>query len=879
MKRLFVFFAFAICVLFANAAVSIKSVSGWFEAGYVTWSAMSGATNYNVYIAKDGTSDWTKLDNELVRKYPDYYRADAVGLKAGNYRFKVVPVVNGNESSSNAATSSVFTATAHDRSGFAHVGMSGGIGAYKNDGTLKSDAKVIYVYANNAKTVSTEVITSSKGSKTTAKGLQNIINLYQKGYDKTPLDIRIIGTIKDTDMDALLSTGEGLQVKGNTEYSEMPITFEGIGDDAAIHGFGILCRNCKSTEFRNFAIMLCIDDALSLDTGNSNVWIHNMDLFYGNAGSAADQAKGDGTVDIKGKSMNCTVSYNHFYDSGKCSLGGMKSETTDCWMTYHHNWFDHSDSRHPRIRTCFYHVYNNYFDGNSKYGTGVTMGGSAFVEANYYRNCKYPMLISLQGTDAEGDGTFSGESGGVIKAYNNRIVNAKKVQYYTNGQTDGKWDAVLVQSRDAAVSAVALSGGTSYNSAADAAARSAVPASAIDSPSQIPSIVRGSLGAGRMNHGDFKWTFLNSAQDENYKVISELKSALQSYKSTLVGFADGTSINNGGATSTVNGGDGKGVDQAKNDAHIPSWGASGEPSGGETGGGEVEPDQPEQPEDELSESTLESLVEEAIELKENATYTLTLGTDYSTSGNGAISFESSNSDVATISADGVITAVAEGTATITISQAEDDSYKAGTATITVSVSKEESGEIVDPVVPSDEVICYFTASTKSPSSGMVTVSGSYSNSKGSVTYKKTEYTDCVKMESSTQITITPTFACDITLYFVGDGKKVEVDGNSCEIDSNKKLVIEGNKNESITLKKVDVLNLFLIVFTPKSSEEPTYQTGDIDRDGSITINDAAALISILNGTSTDQFNNSDLNGDNNVDIQDLQRLIEILIGQ
>lgn len=107
--------------------------------------------------------------------------------------------------------------------------------------------------------------------------------------------------------------------------------------------------------------------------------------------------------------MNITVSYNHFYDCGKTSLGGMKSETTDCWMTYHHNWFDHSDSRHPRIRTAFYHVYNNYFDGVSKYGVGVTTGGSSFVEANYFRNCKYPMLISKQGTDAEGDGTFSGE--------------------------------------------------------------------------------------------------------------------------------------------------------------------------------------------------------------------------------------------------------------------------------------------------------------------------------------------------------------------------------------------------------------------------------------------------------------------------------------
>ena len=301
-----------------------------------------------------------------------------------------------------------------------------------------------------------------------------------------------------------------------------------------------------------------------------------MDFFYGNTGGDSDQAKGDGTCDVKGKSKNITVSYNHFIDCGKTSLGGMKSETNDCWMTYHHNWFDHSDSRHPRIRTAFYHVYNNYFDGISKYGIGVTMGGSSFVESNYFRNCKYPMLSSKQGTDAEGDGTFSGENSGVIKAYNNHIQGEKKIQYWNSDvQSTGAWDAVQASSRDASVSATAFVGGTSYNSTADAAARSAVAAGNIDDPENIKDIVKGNYGAGRMNHGDFEWKFNNSIQDANYGVISELKSALQGYKSTLVGFADGTSISNGGATSTVKGGDGQGISDAVNDAVEPSWGSSG----------------------------------------------------------------------------------------------------------------------------------------------------------------------------------------------------------------------------------------------------------------------------------------------------------------
>ena len=566
----------------AKAAVTINEAAGWFESAYVTWQKTAGMS-YHVYVSPAASDTWTKLDDELVREYPTYGRADALGLKAGSYQLKVVPVSNGAEVTADAAVTDALTVMAHDRSGFAHVGVSDGIGAYKNDGTLKDNAKVLYVWANNAKTITFDVAKDNKGGVTTGTGLQDIITLYQKGYETTPLAIRIIGTIKAADMDRFDSSEEGLQVKGKNNYSNMPITFEGVGFDAAISGFGILCRNCVNVEFRNFAIMLCKDDCLSLDSYNANIWIHNMDFFYGNTGGDADQAKGDGTVDIKGKSKNITVSYNHFIDCGKTSLGGMKSEDTSCWMTYHHNWFDHSDSRHPRIRTAFYHVYNNYFDGVSKYGVGVTTGGSSFVEANYFRNCKYPMLISKQGTDAEGDGTFSGEPGGVIKAFNNKIDNPRKVQYYTEGQADGAWDAVKVDDRSASVAATAFSGGTAYNNEADLKARTTYVENKMDAPEDVKAIVKGQYGAGRLQHGDFKWSFNNSLQDENYGVISELKSALQNYKSTLVGFFDGTTISNGGATETVDGGDGKGISEEENDSYVPSWaGGSGGGGGGST---------------------------------------------------------------------------------------------------------------------------------------------------------------------------------------------------------------------------------------------------------------------------------------------------------
>ena len=438
-----------ISAVMADGSSYISEEGGWLESAYVEWTSVPNATGFAAYVKKanDADSSYVKLDNELIRKYPTYFRADAVGLAAGQYVMKVVPYINGALDESAAFVSGTLDVKANDRSGSAFSSKSPyygkGVGAYNNDGTLKSDAQVVYVTKDTAKTVKATL------NGITYTGFQDIVYGKQKG-DTTPLDIRIIGTIDSTDMDRFDSSAEGLQVKGKNAYSEMNMTIEGIGEDAQIKNFGILCRNAGNVEFRNFGIMLCMDDSLSLDTANANVWIHNMDLFYGSTGGDADQAKGDGTVDIKSKSTFVTVAYNHFWDNGKSSLCGMKSETTDCQITYHHNWFDHSDSRHPRIRTMTVHLYNNYFSGNSKYGVGVTMGSSAFVESNYFENCKHPMLSSMQGSDIEQNtvgtdgttitgykyatkGTFSGETGGVIKSYNNHIEGTQKIERTWNG--------------------------------------------------------------------------------------------------------------------------------------------------------------------------------------------------------------------------------------------------------------------------------------------------------------------------------------------------------------------------------------------------------------------------------------------------------------
>ncbi|MFA4046096.1 pectate lyase [Prevotella sp. PCHR] len=551
-----------------NNGIEITEAKGWHEALFVEWKPFTGADSYNVYVKGGQYPDFTKIDDQLVRGYGSYLRADALGLKAGdNYIVKVAPVVGGNEDATKASTASGLKVINFNRDGYAHSNITSGVGAYNNDGTLKANARVIYVTAGNAKTIKMDM--DAGGKTETRTGIQDILQAYEKGTETRPLAVRIIGLLKIGDMPTLGSSAEGLQIKGKSQ--EMNLTIEGVGRDATIHGFGMLIRNSKSVEIRNLAIMRCLDDGLSFDTNNHNVWAHNLDIFYG-ANKGGDQKKGDGSLDIKG-TMHATISNNHFWDTGKTHLNSNGDEVD--FVTYRHNWYDHSDSRHPRVRKSQHiHVYNNYFDGVSKYGSGATMGSSLFVEANNYRNCKYPVLMSLQGSDLYGGsntlgskGTFSGEEGGVIKVYNNimqgtyTFIPYGATKYIQKGKevaavmdTKQHFDAYMATSRDEKVpsSVSALGGGATYSNFDTA---SDMYQYTVDDPANVPAQVQGFFGAGRMQHGDVTFTFNNSTEDTNYDINAQLDALIDNYKSSLVKvYGNLGEVTGGGTTGGGTGG-------------------------------------------------------------------------------------------------------------------------------------------------------------------------------------------------------------------------------------------------------------------------------------------------------------------------------------
>ena len=746
------------------ASGAITEASGWLETAYVKWTPVTGATGYNVYVKSASASDsaYVQLDDELIRKYPSYMRADAVGLKAGDYVMKIVPLNNGKENTSAAIVSDKLTVNAHDRSGFTFSSNSpvkNGVGAYNNDGTLKSNASVLYVTEANKNTVKMKI------GNTEYTGVAAITQAIKAKNNCQPVAIRIIGQVTLSGLACKdVSSAYAIGVKGAAN-----VTFEGIGDDATLYEAGVAVFQSTGIEVRNLGLMNWggggDGDGISLKQSRG-VWVHNNDVFYGNAGSDGDQAKGDGSMDLKDNSQYVTVSYNHFWDSGKMSLCGMKSESGENWITYHHNWFDHSDSRHPRIRTMSVHVYNNYYDGNSKYGVGAAKDSEAFVEANYFRHCNYPMLSSMQGSDVLAGGIFSGENGGVIKAYNNYMEGQKSVIYANSdaGTTTASatdFDAYLATSRSETVPSTykAKQGGKTYSNF-DTKVDLGVDTADIDAPADVPSIV--TKYAGRIMGGDFKWTFDNSVDDTSYSLNRPLKDKLNAYKTSLVSVGGG-SVSSG-------------------EKHIHNY---------------------------VSTITKKATCAEEGEI----TYTCTAT-------NGTCDKKTYTEVVPkTAHTYGEWKVVKEATET-------EEGLKSHSCTVcgaeeTASIPKKGStGGTETPEVPTgDSKVHNFT--TSDANSSFFVISGNLASNKGTVTYNGLTLTQCLKMESSTSIKFTAPSAGKLTLVFGESGKNVKINGKKNASDSNCIVTVDVAAG-SVEITKGDTMNLFYMIYTPSGTSETTH---------------------------------------------------------
>lgn len=759
--------------------IELTDYNGYAEGAYVEWKPYTTTpqhSGYMVAVSQDKTK-WDYIDDKLIRKYQNYFRADALGLTEGIWYMKVEAVnIGSDQKATPVAVNTVkLNVKAHDRSGYAWVNGTSS-GAYNEDGSLIPTANVVYITETTKDTVQLNVTGATTNP---CVGIQGILDGYKKGKETKPLDIRIIGNV--TNAKYLLSDDIVIENKNSGNSGMGGITVEGVGEDAVANGWGIRVKSASNVEIRNLGFMNRSStgekDNVGLQQDNDHVWVHNCDLFYGNAGSDADQIKGDGAMDCK-KSNYVTFSYNHFWDSGKCCLLGLSEGTNDLHITYHHNWFDHSDSRHPRIRYFTTHVYNNYYDGNAKYGVGGAKGqASIFVENNYFRNCKYPMLISMQGSDlwdegkqqnVDANGTFSSEDGSIIKAYGNIMVGQKRfIPYSATDDTNTVYDetkdfdAYVASSRDEPVPSTvkAARGGGTYNNFDTAADfYKYTPDAAAD----VPEIVR--RNAGRVNGGDFKWTFDNATADTSYAVDMNLKNKCLNYKSELVSVGG---LN--GATVNIE--------------YIVTF----DPNNS----------------DEPWEVTVQGGNPVARPATDPASSDANKTFDGWYKGNAKWNFSN----------------VVSGNMTLTAIYLGEDENPPGTGGGDGDDIGDNTGDDDNNNVNSGDYVHNFTE--KGKESTFYTINGNLSTGKGSVTYKGLTLTQCLKMEKNTSISIKDSVPAEgtLTLVFGGSdsaaGKKVKINGTDKVCDTNGIYTQDVEEDDNIVITKGDSINLFYIEYIPE----------------------------------------------------------------
>jgi pectate lyase len=219
------------------------------------------------------------------------------------------------------------------------------------------------------------------------------------------------------------STTQTIRVSGTISLAGMTRVASNktiIGNSGAtITGQGLNVASASNVIIRNLNFRNWGDDAINVQY-STRVWIDHNSLSSGY----------DGAIDIKRASDCVTVSWNKISSHDKTMLLGHSDDNGGedrgkLRVSYHHNWFDGTNQRHPRVRFGNpVHVYNNYYGGVTSYGVASTMEGGVLVEGNAFENTRDPFHRG-EGSSPAGSlvarnnchvNSGAGSQGGTVKA-------------------------------------------------------------------------------------------------------------------------------------------------------------------------------------------------------------------------------------------------------------------------------------------------------------------------------------------------------------------------------------------------------------------------------------------------------------------------------
>ncbi|HKX30076.1 MAG TPA: fibronectin type III domain-containing protein [Blastocatellia bacterium] len=324
------------------------------------WNASASATSYNVKRATVSGGPYAVIASGVTAT-----SFTNTGLSNGTTYFYVVSAVNGAGESGNSAQVSATPTQAPAGDRFALVGFAT-VNSLGQNGTTGGQG-------GPTVTVSTAADFLDYISRTGPYIIRvnGMLSLPGPMHDVTS-DKTILGVGANSGI-----TGAGLNIG------------TGVDDDEtqqppnAVHN--IIIRNMRITN--------APDDCLNIQDFAHHIWIDHNDLSNAN----------DGALDIKRGSDFITVSWNHFHDQDKNSLVGHSDsngaqDLGRLRITYHHNWFNGSIQRNPRVRFAEpVHIYNNYYINNTGYGIASQMNAGVMVEANYFDTVEKPTRNDVAG--------------------------------------------------------------------------------------------------------------------------------------------------------------------------------------------------------------------------------------------------------------------------------------------------------------------------------------------------------------------------------------------------------------------------------------------------------------------------------------------------
>ena len=241
----------------------------------------------------------------------------------------------------------------------------------------------------------------------------------EKAGDHSPVTIWLSGTFKSDEGRDFSSAHPWFDVKDVSNLSF-------IGTDSFVMDqIGIFCVRASNIIIRNINFQQPKAnngaDAVSMQECDG-VWVDHCTF------TSLNQTKDyeDGSTDVTHGSKNVTVSWCRYIKTQKsCLVGHSNNQSSDSQIsvTFHHNWFDQSSSRHPRVRFGVAHVYNNLYDGCTTYGAGSAYGAKVLVEYNYFDGVQLPTDICTYPAKESNESNLQGSVAGYLYPTQNIYVN------------------------------------------------------------------------------------------------------------------------------------------------------------------------------------------------------------------------------------------------------------------------------------------------------------------------------------------------------------------------------------------------------------------------------------------------------------------------